>query len=81
MVGIEPDVYSRFKDDINIVTEALEKGSKLVGGKIVIDEEKKFIDAEKSDSKIKYLKKQIQWSSLLQTPPATIKMKQSPFWI
>lgn len=57
MVGIEPDVYSRFKDDINIVTEALEKGSKLVGGKIVIDEEKKFIDAEKSDSKIKYLKK------------------------
>ena len=51
-VGIELDVYTRFKDDINVVTEALAKGSKLVEGKLVIDEEKKQLDESKSDSKI-----------------------------
>lgn len=39
--GINIIIYERFKDDITMVAEALEKGSKLVDGKIVIDEEKK----------------------------------------
>ena len=43
-LGIEPEVYERFKDDIDVVTESLEKGSKSVDGRIVIDEEKKKID-------------------------------------
>ena len=50
--GIELDIYTRFKDDINVVTESLEKGSKIVEGKLVIDEEKKELDEDKSDSKI-----------------------------
>ena len=48
--GIELDIFSRFKDDINIVTESLEKGSKLFDGNIIIDEAKKKLDEEKSDS-------------------------------
>ena len=52
LVAIELETYSRFKDDINVVTEALEKGSKYVDGKLVIDEDKKKIDKEKSDEKV-----------------------------
>ena len=48
-VGIEPKIYKRFKDDINVCTESLEKGSKLVDGEIIIDEEKRTIDEGKSD--------------------------------
>jgi hypothetical protein len=51
-LGIEPEVYERFKDDIDVVTESLEKGSKFLDGRIVIDEEKKIIDEGKSDSKV-----------------------------
>ena len=48
-----PDVYTRFKDDIEIVIESLEKGSKLTeDGRIIIDERKKEIDEERSDSKV-----------------------------
>ena len=48
-----PDVYTRFKDDIEIVIESLEKGSKLTeDGRIIVDERKKEIDEERSDSKV-----------------------------
>ena len=47
-----PDVYTRFKDDIDVVIETLEKGSILEEDKIVINEEKKSVDKEKSDSKV-----------------------------
>ena len=43
-VGVDPEVYTRFKDDIQIVSEAMEKGSKIVGGKVEIDEGKKEVD-------------------------------------
>ena len=52
LVGIELEVYARFKDDIDVVTEALEKGLKYVDGKLVIDEDKKKIDEGKSDEKV-----------------------------
>ena len=50
---MKPEVYTRFKDDIEIVIESLEKGSKLnENDKIIIDENKKVIDEEKSGSKV-----------------------------
>ena len=54
-IGIEPIVYARLKDDINIIVESLENvenGSKVVDGKIIIDFEKKKEDENKSDAKI-----------------------------
>ena len=50
--GIHIIIYERFKDDITMVAEALEKGSKLVDGKIVIDEEKRKNDLSKEDDEI-----------------------------
>ena len=48
-----PDVYTRFKDDIEIVIESLEKGSKLTDdGRIIVDETKKENDEERSDNKV-----------------------------
>ena len=49
---IIPEVYTRFKDDITIVTESLEKGSTLKNDKIEIDKEKLITDENKSDSKL-----------------------------
>ena len=42
---IIPEVYTRFKDDIELAIESLEKGSKLEEGRIVVDEDKKLRDA------------------------------------
>ena len=39
-----PELCTRFKDDISIAIETLEKGSKIVQDKIVIDEAKKISD-------------------------------------
>ena len=47
-----PEIYTRFKDDIEIAIESLEKGSKIMEDKVVIDETKKYIDETKSDSKV-----------------------------
>ena len=47
-----PDVYTRFKDDIEVAMDSLERGSKLENDKIVINEEKKSLDENKSDSKV-----------------------------
>ena len=48
-----PDVYTRFKDDIEIAIESLDKGSKLTeDGRIIVDERKKEKDEERSDSKV-----------------------------
>ena len=51
-LNLVPDVYTRFKDDIGIAVESLEKGSKLEGGKVVIDEAKRQMDVSKSDTKV-----------------------------
>ena len=47
-----PEVYTRFKDDIEIVIQSLEKGSKVDNGNIMIDETKKISDEERTDSKV-----------------------------
>ena len=52
IIGIEPLVYSRLKDDILIAIEALEKGTKYINGKLINDAEKKIEDEQKSDAKI-----------------------------
>ena len=49
---IVPEIYTRFKDDITIVSESLEEGSQIVEGKIVIDNDKKELDKGKSDEKV-----------------------------
>lgn len=51
-IGVAPGVYTRFKDDIQIVNEALEKGSIITGGKLEIDDDKKEMDKNKSDAKV-----------------------------
>ena len=47
-----PDVYTRYKDDIEVAMESLEKGSILDDDKIIVDEEKKTVDEDRSDTKI-----------------------------
>ena len=47
-----PNVYTRFKDDIEIAVESLEKGSMLVEDKIVVDTNKKVVDENRSDTKV-----------------------------
>ena len=51
---ILPAFYSRFKDDILIVTERLQNGSENIDGKIVMNEEKKAKDETKSGSKVTF---------------------------
>ena len=51
-VEIETFVYTRYKDDIEVVAESVEKGTRLVEGKLIIDEQKKVEDDFKSDTKI-----------------------------
>ena len=51
-LGIDLILYERFKDDITIITECLEKGSKYENGEIVVDMEKKKSDAERSDGDV-----------------------------
>ena len=48
-IGIILHVYSRFKDDIFISANSLEKGTKLVEGKLIVDMEKKAEDVGKCD--------------------------------
>ena len=40
-LDLVPEIYSRFKDDITIVNENLEKGSKIIEGKIIVDDVQK----------------------------------------
>ena len=47
-----PEVYTRFKDDIEIAIESLEKGSKVGEEQIVVDEAKKLVDENRNDNKI-----------------------------
>ena len=47
-----PVIYTRFKDDIEIVIEGLPKGSKLEDGKVVLDDTKEQADQDRSDSKV-----------------------------
>ena len=51
-IGIELILYERFKDDITVMLESLEKGSKFENGKLVIDLDKKENDLEKSDEEV-----------------------------
>ena len=50
--GINLILYQRFKDDITIVTEELDKGSKLENGRIIIDENKRTMDMDKHGDEI-----------------------------
>ena len=45
-------MYTRYKDDIEVAMESLDKGSKLEDDKIILDEEKKSVDEDKSDTKV-----------------------------
>ena len=47
-----PEIYTRFKDDIEISIEALEKGSTVIEDKIVVDDIKKEVDTDKTDTKV-----------------------------
>ena len=49
---IIPELYTRFKDDISIAIETLEKGSKIVGDQIVVDDARKTLDENISDAKV-----------------------------
>ena len=51
-LGLVPEIYTRFKDDITIVHESLEKGSKIIEGKIVIDSNQEELDSNKSGEKV-----------------------------
>ena len=51
-LGVDLILYERFKDDITIIVECLEKGSKFENGEIVIDTEKKEIDSDRSDEHV-----------------------------
>ena len=51
-IGITVTMYSRFKDDIFISALNVEKGTKVVDGKLIIDIEKKEEDEGKSDDDI-----------------------------
>ena len=50
--GVNLIVYERFKDDITIIGEELEKGSKWENGKLVIDAEKKKKDLNKHNEEV-----------------------------
>ena len=56
---IKPELYTRFKDDIDIVIESLEKGTRLLE-EIVVDESKKLEDENKSHTNIDILFKEQQ---------------------
>ena len=47
-----PEVYTRYKDDIELAIESLENGSKLEKDIITIDENKKLEDENKTDAKV-----------------------------
>ena len=47
-----PELYTRFKDDIELAIESLQRGSKLVKDTIIIDEEKRVLDEDKTDAKV-----------------------------
>ena len=49
---INPDFYTRFKDDIEISVESLERGSQIDVDKIVINDKKKKKDENKTDTKM-----------------------------
>ena len=51
-LDLVPEIYTRFKDDVTIAIEALEKGSKIEIGEIVVNQAKKEVDEKKSDEKV-----------------------------
>ena len=51
-LGIDLKLYKRFKDDIFIIAEVMEKGSKFEGESIVLDMAKKETDYSRKDEDI-----------------------------
>ena len=51
-IGINLNVYSRFKDDILVAANNVKKGSKLVGGKLEVDMDKKILEEDKCDKSV-----------------------------
>ena len=39
-LGFVLDLYTRFKDDVNVISEDVQPGTSYIGGKVVICEEK-----------------------------------------
>ena len=52
LLNIHPAIYERFKDDITILLERLEKGTIFKEGKLSIDDEKKLLDEGRTDESI-----------------------------
>ena len=51
-IGMCIEIYKRFKDDITIVAESVEKGTMFKDGNLIVDPEKKFEDLNKTDDNI-----------------------------
>ena len=51
-LGIDLILYERFKDDITIIADSIERGSKYENGTIVVDMEKKKSDEDRSDGEV-----------------------------
>ena len=47
-----PEVYTRFKDDIQIAIISLENGSQILEDKIVVNQDKKLVDESKTDCQV-----------------------------
>ena len=52
LLGIVPEIYSRFKDDITFVTLSIEKGTVFKNGKLLVEDNQKVIDQDKSDEEV-----------------------------
>ena len=51
-LGIEIPIYERFKDDITMLIQSLEAGSKYEDGALVMDDDKKALDEGKTEEEI-----------------------------
>ena len=51
-LGLELLLYERYKDDITLIAEVIEGGSKLENEKIIVDEDKKVADTNKNEDDI-----------------------------
>ena len=51
-INLLPDLYSRFKDDMLVVTKTVEKGSIYVDGRLEINEKQKETDADRDETDI-----------------------------
>ena len=53
-LNIDPEIYVRYKDDIQIVIESLEKGAAVIEDKVTIDETKKCEDEDINNTEVTF---------------------------